>query len=106
MDQTIRKILELDAATEERLSASRLQCRKQIEDSRKQANALKQAQRHHTRDSITELEEQTRSEFEQKIAAVRSNFDQRAEAMSAQFSEQHDALLTALFSETLHEAEA
>ena len=44
MDQTIRKILELDAATEERLSAARLQCRKQVEDARKQASAMKQAQ--------------------------------------------------------------
>ena len=75
MDQTIRKILELDAATEERLSASRLQCRKKVEDARKQAAAMKQAQKHQTRDSITELEEQTRSECEQKIAELRGSFD-------------------------------
>lgn len=106
MDQTIRKILELDAATEERLSTARLQCRKQIEDARKQASAMKQAQKHQTRDSITELEEQTRSECEQKIAALRGGFDRRAEEMSAQFAKEHDALLEALFSETLHEAEA
>ena len=106
MDQTIRKILELDAATEERLSAARLQCRKQVEDARKQASAMKQAQKHQTRDSITELEEQTRSECEQKIAALRGGFDRRAEEMSARFAEEHDALLEALFSETLHEAEA
>ena len=106
MDQTIRKILELDAATEERLSAARLQCRKQIEDARKQASAMKQAQKHQTRDSITELEEQTRSECEQKIAEMRSGFDRRAEQMAEQFEAQHDALLETLFSETLHEAEA
>lgn len=106
MDQTIRKILELDAATEERLSASRLQCRKQVEDSRRQAAAMKQAQQHQTRDSITELEEQTRTECEQQIAKLRSGFDSRTEKMSEQFSQQHDALLSALFSDTLHEAEA
>lgn len=106
MDQTIRKILELDAATEERLSASRLQCRKQVEDSRKQAAAMKQAQRHQTRDTITEMEEQTRTECEQQIAEMRGSFDRRTEKMSEQFSQQHDALLAALFSDTLHEAEA
>ena len=106
MDQTIRKILELDAATEERLSAARLQCRKQVENARKQASAMKQAQKHQTRDSITELEEQIRSECEQKIIKLRSGFDRRAEEMSEQFSAQHDALLDTLFSETLREAEA
>ncbi len=106
MDQTIRKILELDAATEERLSASRQQCRQLIEDSQKQAAAMKQAQRHHTRDSITELEEQTRTEYEQKINAMRADFDHRTEAMSEQFTAQHEALLTALFADTLQEAEA
>ena len=106
MDQTIRKILELDAATEERLSAARLQCRKQVEDARKQAAAMKQAQKHQTRDSITELEEQTRSECEQKIAELRGSFDRRAEQMAEQFEAQHDTLLEALFSETLREAEA
>ncbi len=106
MDQTIRKILELDAATEERLSASRLQCRRTVEDARKQAAAMKQAQKHQTRDSITELEEQTRTECEQKINALRGEFDRRAETMAAEFEAQHDALLDALFSETLREAEA
>lgn len=106
MDQTILKILELDAATEERLSASRLQCEKKIADARQQAAAMKQAQRHQTRDSIIELEEQKRSECEQKIEALRGNYDRRTEAMAAQFRAQHDALLDALFEATINEAEA
>ncbi len=106
MDQTILKILELDAATEERLNASRLQCETIISDARNQAAAMKQAQRHQTRDSIIELEEQKRSECEQKIEALRGGFDRRAEAMAAQFEGQHDTLLDALFEATLHEAEA
>ena len=57
MDQTILKILELDAATEERLSAARLQCRKQIEDARKQAREmLRNAQ-----GTIDEISEELRS---------------------------------------------
>ena len=106
MDQTILKILGLDAATEERLSASKLQCEAMISDARRQAAAIKQAQRHQTRDSIIELEEQKRSECEQKIEALRGGFDRRTEAMAAQFDAQHDTLLQALFEATLNEAEA
>lgn len=105
MDQTIRKILELDTATEQRLKASELQCSKKIADAKQQAAAMKQAQKIQTRDSITELEEQARSEWEQKIAALRTDFDSRADAMSAHFAAQHDALLRALFDETLQAAE-
>ena len=106
MDQTIRKILELDAATEERLRAAKLAARRKVEDARKQATAMKQAQRHQTRDTIIELEEQARSEYEQKIADVRGEFDRKAEAMTAEFAAQHDDLLETLFAETLREAEA
>lgn len=106
MDQTIRKLLELDAATEEQLSAAKRQCESRIAEARRQAQAIKQAQRHQTRDSIIELEEQKRSECEQKIAELRGGFDRRAEAMAAQFDAQHDALLDALFADTLNEAEA
>lgn len=105
MDQTIRKILELDTATEERLNASQLQCSKRVGDAKKQAAAMKQAQKIQTRDSITELEEQARSEWEQKIAALRTDYDSRTDAMSGHFESQHDALLQALFDETLRAAE-
>lgn len=106
MDQTILKILELDAATEERLSASKLQCEQKIAAARKQAAAMRQAQRHQTRDSIFEVEEQSRAECEQKIAELRGGFDRRTETMAAEFDARHDALLNALFEDTLHEAEA
>ncbi|MBQ6040457.1 MAG: hypothetical protein K5705_01950 [Oscillospiraceae bacterium] len=106
MDQTIRKILELDAETEDRLNASRLKCTRMLSDARKQAAAVTQAQKHQTRDTITELEEQTRSECEQKIAELRAGFDRRTEAMTKQFETQHDTLLNTLFEETLREAEA
>lgn len=106
MDQTIRKILELDAATEERLSASALQCRQQIEAAHAKAAAISQAQQHQTRDAIVELEEQARSDYEQKIAELRGGFDRRAESMTKEFEAQHDTLLQTLFEETLREAEA
>ena len=105
MDQTIRKILELDTATEERLKASELQCSKRIADAKKQAAAMKQAQKIQTRDGITELEEQARSEWEQKIGALRADFDRRTDAVSEHFASQHDALLRCLFDETLQAAE-
>ena len=106
MDQTIRKILELDAATEERLSGVRLQCRRKVQEARQQASAMTQAAKHQTRDTIIEMEEQARSEYEQKMPALRGDFDRRAEEMTAQFAGQHDDLLQTLFDETLREAEA
>lgn len=106
MEQTIRQILELDAAAEERLKASELQCRKMVEDARKQAAAIRQAQKHQTRDTILEAEEQARAECEQKTAEMREKYDRRADAMSKRFAQTHDALLETLFQETLREAEA
>lgn len=105
MDQTIRKILELDAAAEERLQASALQCRKKLREARRQAAAIRQAQAHLTRDTIVEFEEQTRSECEQKLAEQQKEFDRLADAVSKQFEEQHEALLDTLFADTLREAE-
>ena len=106
MDQTIRKILELDAATEDRLNAAQLKCSRMIEDARKQAAAIAQAQKYQTRDTITEIEEQTRSECEKKIAELQSGFDRQSEALTTQFETQHDTLLNTLFDETLRAAEA
>ncbi|HAG14051.1 MAG TPA: hypothetical protein DCG49_09345 [Ruminococcus sp.] len=106
MDQTIRKILELDAATEEKLGAAEQKCRDQLTEARKQAAAIKQAQKHQTRDTIIEMEEQMRTETEQKIAEMRGKYDRRADSMTKQFAAQHDALLETLFQETLREAEA
>lgn len=106
MDQTIRKILELDAATEESLSASARKCQQKIEDARKKAAAIRQAQRHQTRDAIIELEEQVRQESEQKISELRLEYDRRAEAMTKDFESDRAALLEALFADTLQEAEA
>lgn len=106
MDQTIRRILELDAATEERLAASRLLCSEKIEQARKQAAAIEQAMSVQTRDTVTEIEEQERIACEEKTAKVRGDFDQRTEAMTKRFSAQHDALLDALFADTLQDAEA
>lgn len=105
MEQTIRKILELDAAAEERLRAAELQCQKTVQDARKQAAAIRQAQKHQTRDTIIEAEEQARTECEQKTAEMREKYDRRADEMSKRFAETHDALLKTLFEETLREAE-
>ena len=55
--------------------------------------------------TIEEFEEQTQTESEQRSAELREKYDRRAEEMTAQFSAQHDALLEALFAETLAEAE-
>ena len=106
MDQTIRKILELDAETENRLNASKLKCSEIVENARSQAAAIAQAQKHQTRDTVTELEEQARTECERKIAELRSGFEAQTEAMERQFRTQHDALLNTLFDETLRAAEA
>lgn len=106
MDQTIRRILELDASVEDRLRVSELEADRLLKDARKQASAIRQASRHQTRDAIMELEEQLRSESEQKIAAVRGEYDSRSEAVTKQFAAQHDALLETLFAETLRDAEA
>ena len=106
MDQTIRKILELDAETETRLNAAKQKCSRMLEDARAQADAIAQAQKHQTRDTITEIEEQTRNECERKIAELRAGFESQSEAMERQFNTQHDALLNTLFEETLRAAEA
>ena len=106
MDQTIRKILELDAQTEERLTASRDACARILENARVQAAAIAQAQKHQTRDTVTELEEQARSECDRRIAELRAGFESRSEAMERQFETQHDQLLDTLFEETLRAAEA
>ncbi|MBR3419792.1 MAG: hypothetical protein IKG82_13980 [Oscillospiraceae bacterium] len=106
MDQTIRKIMELDAETENRLNASKQKCAQIVEDARKQAAAIAQAQKHQTRDTITELEEQARTECERKIAELRAGFESQSEAMERHFNTQHDALLNTLFDETLRAAEA
>ena len=105
MDQTIRRILELDAETEERLEASRTECRKLVSDARARAAAMAEAERHRTRDTIEEFEEQTQSDAEARMAELRTQFDSRADLMTQQFSAQYDALLEALFAETLREAE-
>lgn len=106
MEQTIRKILELDAAAEERLKRSELECSRKVQDARKQAAAIRQAQKHQTRDTIIEAEEQARAECEKKSAEMREKYDRRADEMSRRFAETHDALLETLFQETLREAEA
>lgn len=105
MDQTIRRILELDAETEERLAASQEECRRLVDEARARAAALAEAEGRRTRDTIEEFEEQTQAESEQRSAELREKYDRRAEEMTAQFSAQHDALLEALFAETLAEAE-
>ena len=106
MDQTIRRILELDAATEERLEASRRLCSERLEEARRQAAAIEQAQSVQTRDTVTEIEEQERRSCEEKTDRLREGFDSRAEAMTKHFEAQHDALLDALFADTLKDAEA
>ncbi|GEM_PF-2394428 len=106
MDQMIRRILELDADTEEQLRASELECRRTVEDAQKKAAALAEAQAHQTRDTIEEYEEQKRADYEAKSAELRAGFDKRADVMETQFNAQHDALLDALFTETLREAES
>ncbi|MBQ8920775.1 MAG: hypothetical protein IJ060_01260 [Oscillospiraceae bacterium] len=106
MDQTIRRILELDAETEQRLEASRLKCGQMRAEAEHRAAAIRQAQAHQTRDTITEFEEQTRESCEQKLAVQRQAFDRQADAISKQFEEQHESLLESLFEETLREAES
>lgn len=105
MDQMIRRIMELDADTEERLRTSELECRRTVEDAQKKAAAFAEAQAHQTRDTIEEYEEQKRTEYEAQSAELRAGFDSRTDAMAKQFAAQHDALLDALFAETLREAE-
>ena len=106
MDQTIRRILELDASTEERLQASELECRRTVEEAREKAAALAEAQMHQTRDTIEEYEEQTRSACEEQIAGLRARFDRRGDEMEQQFTAERAALLDTLFQETLREAES
>ena len=105
MDQTIRKILELDATGEQRLQVSELLCEKKRLDAAEQADAFRQAQTHQIRDILTEFEEQIRAESEQKLAEQRQTFDKQADMISKQFEVQHEALLETLFTETLREAE-
>ncbi len=105
MDQTIRKILELDSETEQRLQESRQKCEEIRAGAERQAAAIRQAQAHQTRDTITDFEEQTRENCEQKLAVQRQAFDRQADAISKQFEEQHESLLHSLFEETLREAE-
>ena len=106
MDQTIRKILELDAETEQRLETSRQKCEQIRQDAEQKASAIRQAQVHQTRDMITEFEEQTREACEQKLAVQRQDFDRQTDAITKQFEEQHESLLNSLFEETLREAES
>ncbi|MBR3269584.1 MAG: hypothetical protein IKI58_12790 [Oscillospiraceae bacterium] len=105
MDQTIRKILELDAATEQRLQDAKQQCAKIRAEAEQKAAAIRQAQAHQTRDTVFEFEEQTRADCEQKLAVQRQAFEKQADAISKQFEEQHESLLASLFEETLREAE-
>ncbi|MBR6107149.1 MAG: hypothetical protein IKQ39_03990 [Oscillospiraceae bacterium] len=105
MDQTIRQILELDAATEQRLRASQAACEQKRLDAAAQADAIRQAQEHQTRDTIIEFEEQARASCEQKLTEQRQTFDKQADALSKQFEEQHETLLESLYAETLLEAE-
>ena len=105
MDQTIKQILELDAATEQRLQVSRTVCEQKRRKAAAQADAIRQAQQHQTRDTIIEFEEQTRTAFEQKLAGQQQTFEKQADAISKQFEEQHESLLESLFAETLREAE-
>lgn len=105
MDQTIRRILELDAETEVRLEASRTECRRLVDEARARAAALAEAEMHRTRDTVEEFEEQTQTESEQRMAELRAEYDRRADVMSQQFAAQHEALLETLFAETLAEAE-
>lgn len=105
MDQTIRRIMELDAETEERLAASRAECLKIVADARTSAKAIEEAQAHQTRYTIEDYEEQNRGDSEKRADALRADYDRRAEEMTQQFEAQHDALLETLFAETLREAE-
>lgn len=106
MDQTIREIVRLDAAVEERLSAAEAACRKQISDARAQAAAVTEATEHQTRDAIVEYEESARGACEQKLAELRAEFDRRGDQLSEQFESRRAELLDTLFQETLREAEA
>jgi len=105
VDQTIKQILELDAATEQRLRASQLVCEQKRQNAIEQAEAIRQAQAHQTRDTIFEFEEQTRAECERKLAEQQLVFDRQADAITKQFEGHHEALLESLYEETLREAE-
>lgn len=105
MDQTINQILALDADTEERLQTSKALCAKIISDAHKQAAAIEQAQTHQTRDLIGEFEEQTRAGCEEKLAKLRAESDSTLESIREYFEARQDALLEALFQDTLRAAE-
>ncbi len=104
MDDTIRKILELDAQVDARLRAGTLKCREKLELAKEQSEALAQAQEHGTRDAIDEYEQHTREEFEEKTKALREEFDATAAKLQHLFEDRHDELLEQLFQDTLREA--
>lgn len=105
MDQTINQILALDAETEERLQMSKTLCAQIIDDAHKKAAAIEQAQTHQTRDLIGEFEEQTRAAYEEKLAKLRAETDSTLESIREYFEARQDALLEALFQDTLRAAE-
>lgn len=106
MDQTIRKILETDAAIEARLQSAQANCTAMLETARQNANACDEARTHETSDAIFEYEEAQRADCETRMRALETDYDARSAMLIRRFSEQEDALLNALMNAVLAEAEA
>lgn len=106
MDQTIRMILELDAAAEARLQASEAACAQTIENAKEKASALAEARERQTSDAIYELEEIERTAAEQEIRALQADYEKKSAALEKQFTDDREAMISSLVSEILAEAEA
>lgn len=106
MDNTIRMILELDAAADQRLQDAADSCTKTLEDAKQKAAALNEARSHQTSDSIFEFEEQTRSDCETQTNQLQSDYEAQSAALEKLFSDRQDALLNDLYQAVLADAEA
>ena len=105
MDQTINRILALDADTEERLRASELICGEILAKAREQAAAIEQAQTHQTRTLISDFEEQKRTECEERLAKQQAESEAELSHISEYFEAKQEELLRTLLQETLRAAE-
>ena len=106
MDNTIRMILELDAAAEARLQEATAQCKDTIENAKQKAAALAEAREHQTADEIYEIEEKERIAAESEINALQADYEKQSSALEQQFTNGRADLISALVNEIFAEAEA
>lgn len=106
MDNTIRMILELDAAADQRLQDAADGCTKTLEEAKQKAAALNEARSHQTSDAVFEFEEQTRAECESQTAKLQSEYEAQSATLEELFAARQDTLLTELYQAVLADAEA